>query len=443
MTQIQIDNILDKKLKKGYKIKVPYAIIDKRIDVQVKEIQKDYKMKGFRSGQVPLDIIKQKYETSIMADESQKIINEVSKTIIDDNSLKLAITPKVEVDIFEPKKDFEYQVSMELFPDVPEIDFNKLKLVKKEVETSKKDIEEAITRVTSNYKEWNKEEESYKSKKGDKVDINYVGKIDNKEFEGGSAKNHGLELGSKSFIDNFEDQLIGKKAGDKVKVKVKFPKEYHNEKFAAKKAIFDVEVNFVSTTKDLEINDQLVKEKFGIETLEKFEEEIKKQIEFANESASKNLFKKDLFEILNKKFNFDLPEGLVEEQLSNIWSQIEEEEKKNPDKFKNDKERQKLKEEKRNISAKMVRSGIILSDLTGKNKITVNDNDILEEVNKKASQFPGQEKMVIEYYQKNPQAIEEIKGLLIEEKVIDFILNNFNIETKKISNKDLQKELGR
>jgi trigger factor len=443
MSQVQIKNILDKKLKKDYQIIVSYAMIDERIDAEVLKIQKTYKIKGFRPGQVPVDVIKQKYESSIMAEESQKIINETSKKIVDENELKLALAPKVDVETFEPKKDFKYTVSMELFPEVPQIELDKLKLVKKEVAVAQKDIDEAKLKITANHKEWDKKDDSYKAKKGDAVNIDYVGKIDGKEFDGGSAKGHQLEIGSKSFIDNFEDQLVGKKAGDEVKVKVKFPKEYHSADFAGKKAEFEVKVNSILVTKELKIDNKFVKEKFGVDDVKKFEEEISKQISSGYESMSRSLFKKDLFDLLNKKFNFELPSGLVEEQLERVWAEIEQEIKQNPDKFKNEKEENKAKEEKRKLSDKMVRSGIILSNISQENKITVADNEIMSEVNKKAAQFPGQEQMVADYYQKNPQAVQEIRGMLLEEKVVTFILGKAKVEIKKTSLKDLEKELNK
>ncbi len=448
MAQFEINNILDKKLKKDYEVLVPYSLIDGKINIEVFGIQKKYKMKGFRQGQVPLDIIKHKYERSIMADESEKIINEISQKIVKDNDLKLAIAPKIDIKVFELKKDLSYIVSMELFPEVPEIELSQIKLVKREAGVEKKDIQEAIEKITNSHKEWDKQDNSVKSKKGDAVNIDYVGKIDDEVFEGGSAKSHQLELGSKSFIDDFEDQLIGKRSGDEVKVKVKFPKEYHNEKFAGKKAIFDVKVNSVLRPKNLEINDKFIKEKFGIESLVKFEEEIEKQIAKGYEVASKNLFKKDLLEFLNKKYNFELPEGLVDEQFKSIWSATQKDSEKkdlekNPEKSKNEKEEKKLKAEKRELAEKMVRSGIILSNISQNNKLKVTNEELMAQINKKAAQFPGQEQMVAQYYQNNPEAVQEIRSDLFEEKVVDFIIENAKIEIKKISFKDLEKELNK
>ncbi|MFT6332006.1 MAG: trigger factor [Lentimonas sp.] len=439
MSEVQIINSLDKKLKKVFQVTVPYGLIEKRIDKIIADVQKNYKLDGFRKGHVPVDTIKQKYENSIMAEESEKIINETSKKIIDENSLKLALTPKVDIKVFEPKKDFEYEVTMEIFPEVPEIDLKKIKIAKKEAEVGKTQIDEFISNITKYHRKWEKQEDGCKAKKGYAVNIDYVGRIDKEIFEGGSAKGHQLELGTKSFIDNFEDQLIGKKAGDEVKVKVKFPKEYQNATYAGKAAEFEVKINEVLVGTDPELNNEFVKTNFGLESLSKLEEIAKDKVEEQYKVASRDFFKKDLFDFFNKKYDFDLPEGLIEEQFKSIWKEVEEELKQNPDKFKNDKEQEKAKAEKRKIAARMIRSGIILSNLSDKNKIEISNDDLMAEVNKKALQFPGQEQMVAEYYQKNPQAIQGLRGQIMEEKAIDFILGNSSVEIKKVSIKDFDK----
>jgi len=165
MSEISIKKNLDKKLKQDYQILVPYSFIEARIDKVIQDIQKNYKMDGFRKGQVPTNILKQKYEASIMAEESEKIINEVSKKIIDENDLKLAITPKIEVKVFEPKKDFEYLVSMELFPTVPEVELSKIKVIKREAIVSKNEVDEFIKKLIKKYRKWDKQQSDYKAKK--------------------------------------------------------------------------------------------------------------------------------------------------------------------------------------------------------------------------------------------------------------------------------------
>lgn len=437
--EVKIKNTLDKKLKKDYEIIVPRELIEKKIDENIKKVKKTISLKGFRKGQVPEDVIKQKYGQSIMADESDKLISENLKKIVKDNDLKPAMPPKIDVKTFVEGKDLEITASIELYPEVPEIDLNKIKVTKREAETSSKDVDESLNKLLKYYQTWDAQEDSYKAKSGDAVNIDYVGRIDKVEFEGGTATGHQLEIGSKSFIDNFEDQLIGKKAGDEVKVKVKFPKEYHSAEFAGKAAEFEVKVNSVLTSKLPEVTDEFIKNTFGMESKNKLEEEVKKQVENNYQGISRNLFKKEFFDFINKKYSFDLPEGLVEEQLNNVWAEVEEELKKNPNKFKNDKEKAKAKDKKRETAARMVRCGMVLNELAQKNKVEATNDDINAELGKILSRYQGQEKAIMEYYQKNANAVQQLKGSIIEEKTIDFILSQSSIETKKVSTKELEK----
>lgn len=437
--EVQVKTIFDKKLKKDYQITVPYKLIEDKINNAAAEIRKTLNLKGFRKGQVPLEIIKQKYGQSIMADESDKIVSQQVRKIITDNNLKIALQPKIDLKVFEDKKDLECTASIELFPEVPAIDFDKIKVTKRELDITASDIEEGINKLLKFYRTWDKQDESYKAKMGDAVNIDYTGRIDKKEFEGGASKDYQLELGSKSFIDDFEEQLVGKKAGAEVKVKVKFPKEYHSAEFAGKAAEFEVKINSVLTAKMPEITDEFIKNNFGLESKAKLEEAIKKQLVDSYEGNSKNMFKKELFDFLNKKYDFDLPEGLVEEQLKNLWNEVEEELKANPEKFKNEKEKEKARDEKRDIAKRMIRCGIILSEVAQNNKIEANNEDINKELGKILARFPNQEKIVLEFYQKNPSAVQQLKGSIIEEKAVDFIIAKPSIEKKKISIKDFDK----
>jgi trigger factor len=178
-----------------------------------------------------------------------------------------------------------------------------------------------------------------------------------------------LELGSKSFIDDFEEQLVGKKAGDELTVKVKFPKEYRVENLAGKPAEFEVKIHEILVAKLPEITDEFVKESFGLESKKVFEENLKKELEKRNDEMSFDAFKIELFEFLNKKYDFDLPVGMVEEQTNIMWREIEEELKTNPQKFKNDKEKEKAREAKEELAKKMIRCGIILSKICEQNKL--------------------------------------------------------------------------
>lgn len=437
--EVKIKNTYDKKLKKDYHIVVPQQMVEVRVNDYIAKVRGNFSLKGFRKGQVPVEVIKEKYGKSIMADESDKIINDTIKKIVKDNNIKLALPPKIDIKTFEEGKDVELTAVMELYPQIPEIDLNKIKVTKRDAEITAADLDESLTKLLKFYRKWNPKEAGAKAKIGDSVNIDYVGKIDKQEFEGGAAKGYQLELGSKSFIDDFEEQLVGKKAGDEVRVKVKFPKEYQKEEFAGKAAEFDVKIKEVLVAEMPEINDEFIKNNFGLENKAKLEEAVKQQIEGNYQNVARNLFKKELFDFFNKKHDFDLPAGLVEEQLNSIWAETEEELKTNPTKFKNDKEKEKAKEKKSEVAERMIRCGMILSELAQQNKIEVTNEDINQEIGKILARFPNQEKAVLEYYQKNQSAVQQLKGSIIEEKTIDFILTQPSLERKKISLKDLDK----
>lgn len=430
--EVAIKNTYDKKLKKDYHITVPFGLVDGRINDYIEKIRGTFSLKGFRKGQVPLEVIKEKYGKSIMAEEADKIISETLRKLVDDNKFKLALPPKIDIKTFESGQNVEFTAVIELYPQVPEIELNKIKLTKRDAEIEASDVDEALNKMLKFYRKWNKQDAGHKAKMGDAVNIDYVGKIDKVEFEGGSAKGHQLELGSNSFIDDFEKQLTGKKAGDEVRVKVKFPKEYHKEEFSGKAAEFDVKINEVLTGEMPEVNDEFVKNNFGMENKEKLVEAVKKQLADSYENMSRTLFKKELFDFLNKKHDFELPSGLVEEQLTQLMNDAELVNK-------SEKELEKAKEKKRDLAERMIRCGMILSELAQKNKIEITNDDINKEFSKIMMRFPGQEKAVMEYYQKNQSAIQQLRGSILEEKAIDLILEKSALDKKKVSLKDFDK----
>ncbi len=437
--EFQIKNILDQKLKKDYEVVVPKEVVSQRVDNHIDGVKGKVNLKGFRKGNVPASVIKEKYGQSILSEESEKLVNEALQKIIKDNDIKPAMTPKVDVKSLELDGELKFNAAIEIYPEVPVIDLKKIKISYRSPDIKESDIEESLVKLLKFHRKWDKQEASYKAKKNDAVNIDYVGSIDEVEFEGGKAEGHQLELGSKSFIDNFEDQLIGKKAGDDVRVKVKFPKEYHKAEMSGKSAIFEVKVNDVLIAKTPDLNDEFVKNTFGIETLDKLKEEIRKQVEESNNNIAKSIFKKELYDFLVKKHNFDLPEGLVETQLNSIWEETEQEIKQNPDKFKNDKEKNKAKEKKRDTAKRMILCGMVLSKIAQDNKIEITQEDINKEITKIIMNYPSQQKEIIEYYQKNPEAMQQIRGAIIEEKAVDFVVKNSSSDSKKISLKDLEK----
>ena len=435
-----IKKVSDKDLELKFEISVSVDELKQEMEKEAEKQQKTLKIDGFRKGKVPLSVIKNKYSALILSESAENLVENTINKIIDENKYALISRPKIEIKTLESDKDFEFTATLELYPEIPAIDYKKIKLEKEKVEISDKEIEESQKRILKNFLQWVEQENTYKAEKGDKVNINFLGKIDGKPFDGGKAENYDLELGSKSFIDTFEDQLIGAKTGDEITVKVSFPENYHSKELAGKPATFDVKINSVSTPGEQEVNDEFIKKNLNIENLEKFHEMIKKELTSIYERGSKNKIKNAIFEWLKKNVKIELPKTIVDEEFNRQWAEVERDLSKNPNKFKDEKEKEEEKDKIRKEAEESIKLGLILSQIGKENNIQVQETEIIEEIRKRAASMPGQEQMFVDFYLKNKTALNQITGSILEDKVIDFIADKADTKEVVVSVEDLKKE---
>lgn len=436
----EVKKVLDKNLEKKFDVKVSADEMNKEVDKEAVKQQGKIKIDGFRKGKVPVDFIKNKYSAILLSDAAETIVEKNVSELIKENNFNLITRPKINVKSLEAGKDFEFDITFELFPEIPEIKYNKMNLKRQKVKIDKKDIEEGKNRLLKTRAKWKEEDKGYEAKKGDKVKIDFLGKLKGVPFDGGKAEGYDLELGTKSFIDTFEDQLIGKKAGDEVEVKVTFPKDYHKKDLAGQPVVFEVKVHGVSSAELPELNDDFLKESFNIESIDKLEEMIEKELSSMYDNASKNKVKNDIFEWLKKNVKIEIPKSVVDEEFNRQWAPIENELKTNPDKFKNEKEKEKEMEDVRQNAEDSVKLGLILSEIGKINNIKVEDTEIIEEIRKRAMAYPGQEQMIIDFYMKNKPALNQITGLILEDKVVDFICQQAVVEDIVMSIEDFIKQ---
>lgn len=434
-----IKKISDKNLELEYEIIVPLDEFNQEINKELEKQQKTLKIDGFRKGKVPLNVIKNKYSALVLSETAENLVEKTINQIIDENKYNLISRPKIEVKVLEMNKDFEFKATLNLFPEIPEIKYEKIKLKKQVAEVNDDEMNKAKDRILKNFAKWTEQDKDYVSKIGDKVKIDFLGKLKGEPFEGGKAENYELELGSKSFIDTFEDQLVGKKAGDEVEVKVTFPKNYHSEKLAGQPATFDVKIHSVSTAEKQELTDEFVKENLGLESVEKLNEAINKELTSLYTKTTKNKLKDDVFEWLKKNVKVELPKNIVEEEFNRQWAQVEKELKNNPNKFKDDKEKDKKKKEVEQNAEDSIKLGLILSEIGKKNNIQVQEAEVIEEIRQRAAAMPGQEQMIVDFYLKNKPALNQITGSLLEDKVVDFIASKANAEEVKLTPEELMK----
>jgi trigger factor len=430
---MQVKELKKEGLNVELEVVVTAADIDREIDARLVEVGQTIKMPGFRPGKVPLNILKQKYGRSVLGDVLEKTVNDTSAKIIEEKGLKPALQPKIEVREFDEGKDLKYVMSIETLPEFKVVDLKSLTLNKPVAKAEKKAVDEAIERIAKGNRETEEVTEKRAAKSGDILVIDFHGRTakDNKPHEGMHAHDARLELGSGQFIPGFEDQLIGKKAGDKTEVKVTFPEQYHAAELAGQDAIFDVEVKSIHQAKPTEINDDFAK-KLGLDSEAKLREIIEQQLQGDYDNLSRQKLKRHLLDLLDEGHDFELPAGMVDLEYRNIEQQVKMErqsELKDGKLELSDED----KEELRAIAERRVRLGLILSEIGRANNITINDQEMQRAVIAEAQRYPGQEREVFEYFRKNRNALDALRAPVYEDKVVDFICELATINEQDVS----------
>ncbi|WP_373503451.1 trigger factor [Aestuariivirga sp.] len=441
---MQVTETLSAGLKREYQVVVNAAELDKQLNDKLADMSKRANIKGFRPGKVPVHHLKRVYGKSAMAEVVQEAIDQQSKALLEDKKLKPAYQPEVKLPenqdevnaIMEGKGDLSFSVALEVIPDFEVKDHAGLDLVRHVVEVTEDQIGETLTRLSSQSK--NFEEKAGAAEKGDRLTINFAGTIDGVAFEGGTAEDVALEIGSGQFIPGFEDQLIGAKAGDDLTVKVTFPESYGVQELAGKAAEFATKVTKVEGPKETVIDDEFAK-KMGFEDLAKLKDMVKERMgqEFAQMTTMK--LKRDVLDALDKEYTFELPEKLVDAEFNGIWNALTQEMARASKSFADENTTEEdARKEYRAIAERRVRLGLVLGTMGEKEGVQVSEQELQNALMSRMRQFPGQEKMVIDYYRKNPQAMMELRGPIFEQKVVDAIVSKANVSDKTVTKDELQ-----
>lgn len=444
---MQIKELKAEGLSKTYAVTIPKEDLAKKLEAKIKEMQPQVSLKGFRPGKVPVAHIRKMFGQSIMKDVVEEEINESTQKAMNDNNIRPAGQPKIDLRangeaVTKGEADLEYQLTVESIPDFDPVDPEKLKFTRLVHEAKDKDVDERLKELASSQKTYKKKAKTAKAKKDDAVLIDFVGTVDGVAFEGGTMDGHQLVLGSGSFIPGFEDQLIGAKAGDEIDVKVTFPDPYQSADLAGKDAVFATKVVEVQGAKDSEIDDEFAK-KFGMEDAEALKTAVKEQYEAELSQQSRLRLKRAILDELDGKHKFELPAGMVEAEFSNIWQQVQaEKEAGNLDEEDAKKTDKALEKDYRKIAERRVRLGLVLAEMGQKHEIQITNEELQQAMIAEARQYPGQEQQVIEFYQKNPNAIAQLRAPIYEEKVVDLIVEKAKMTDKKVDKDTLFEDDG-
>jgi trigger factor len=435
---MQVKELKNEGLKREFEITLLADDINKQVEDRLLKVAKTVKMPGFRPGKVPLTIVRQKHGREVLGQVLETAVADSSEKVLKDKGLNPAMQPKIEISSFDPEKqgsDLVYNLSLELYPEVPAVDLAKIKVEKSIVDVSEKEVADGLERLCKSQKTFVALKKERAAKEGDAVVIDFEGKVDGVAFDGGAAKAFQLELGSKQFIPGYEEQLIGAKKGESRVVKVKFPEVYGSAALAGKEAEFDVTVNEVLQSEVPEASDELAV-KLGFEALDKLKDAIKEQISKDFEAITNTKLKKELFDALDESYVFAVPESMVDMEFASINESVKQSE---PNEKLSAKEEKKQQEEYKKLAERRVRLGIILADIGKKNAVNVTDDELRRSVFEQARNYPGQEQKVIEFYQKNRNALDQLKGPILEDKVVNYIISKVAVTDKKVPAAELLK----
>ena len=436
---MQVTETLNEGLKRAYTIKLTAAELDVKVDEKLKEAQPDIEMKGFRKGKVPMALLKKQYGERIMGEAMQESIDGAMQEHFEASGDRPAMQPQVTMvdgENWKAGDDVEVAMSYEALPEIPEVDLKGIKLERMVVKAGDDEVEEALKSLAETAQNFESRKKGSKSKDGDQVVIDFLGKVDDVAFEGGAAEDYPLVLGSNSFIPGFEEQLVGVKAGDEKNVEVSFPEEYQAEHLAGKAAIFECKIKVVKEPKAAELNDELA-QKFGAEDLAGLKGQIAERLEAEYAGASRAVMKRGLLDALDKLVSFDLPPSLLDAEAGQIAHQLWHDE--NPEVEGHDHPEITPTEEHIKLAGRRVRLGLLLAELGQKAEVQVTDAEMTQAIMNQARQYPGQERQFFEFVQQNQQMQQQLRAPLFEDKVIDYAFELAAVSEKEVSKDDLQK----
>ncbi|MFY1707517.1 trigger factor [Tritonibacter scottomollicae] len=435
---MQVTETLNEGLKRGYAITIPATELEEKVNVKLAEAQPEIEMKGFRKGKVPMPLLKKQFGPRLMGEVMQEAVDGAMKKHFEDSGDRPAMQPDVKMTNEDWKEgdDVNVEMSYEALPEIPEVDVSGVALEKLVVKAEDEAVTEALENLASSAQDFEAREEGAASEDGDQVVIDFVGKVDGEAFEGGSAEDYPLTLGSNSFIPGFEEQLVGVKTGDEKDVTVTFPEEYGAEHLAGKEAVFSCTVKEVKAPKAAEINDELAT-KFGAEDLDQLKGQIAERLEAEYAGAARQVMKRAALDALADLVSFDLPPSLVEAEAKQIAHQLWHEE--NPDVQGHDHPEIEATDEHNSLAERRVRLGLLLAEMGQKAEVEVTEQEMTQAIMQQARQYPGQERQFFEFIQQNAQMQQQLRAPIFEDKVIDLVFEQAQVSEKEISKEELQK----
>jgi len=423
-------------LKHEFEITIPNEALKEQFNTKLQEVGKDAKIPGFRPGKAPLNVLEQRYGNSIRGEVLESAIQKSSSDALKEKELKAALRPDIKIGDYEEGKDLQYTMSVEVLPKIEDIDLSKFQFDKSVVAVEEKEIEEALTRLANENKNFESIEKG-KAEDGDLLIIDFDGSTKDGPIDGGKGEDQQLTIGSGQFIPGFEEQLIGAKIGDETTINVSFPDEYHVDKLKGAPAEFKIKVKDIKRGSVPEINDEFAKN-LRMENLAGLKDAIKEQIQSELDRVSFLISKRQVLDTFSDKIKMDVPKGLVDLEFDSIWKEYQEEQKQLSDEEKDKESEEKTKEKYQNIAERRVRLGLLLAEIGNAQKVEITKKELDQAIMREAFQYRGQEREAMEFIQSNDEAKARIRAPLFEDKVINKILELAKTKEVKMTKTEMQ-----
>ena len=414
-----------KGLKTNLNVLVDKKTISERIDLRLIELSKTANLKGFRPGKVPKEVLKRQFGKAVYGEILEKILQETSTKALEEKKIKAAGQPKLDLKSYGEGKDLSYTLEVNELPVITLMPINNIKFDEYEIKLTDSEIKKRIDDIALNQNNFKDKHENEVAEKNDMITFDYQATIENKPFEGGEGKNTQIVLGKDLFIKGFDKQLFGVKKNENKEVNATLPENYPKKEFANKKAIFKCKILSIKRPEAQKVNDEFAKN-LGAKDLLNLKDMVKKQIQSQYKMNLDSISKESILDQIEKIHKVDLPDNLIEQELELITKGLKKEDV------------EKNKKESEKIAKKRIKLGLILNELAEKNNLKVEEDEIKNEIQKQVQSMPGQEKQVLEYYQKNPSAAASLRGSLYEEKIINLIKNESKKIKKTISIKEAE-----
>ena len=435
---MQTVETLNEGLKRAFRITIPAKDIDARVDQELKSIAPQVRMPGFRPGKVPANLVRKMHGPALEQQALQTAVQEGVQKLMDEQKIRPAMQPSVELEEGGIGKDAVVKVEVEALPEVPETELEGLKIERLRVEPSDEMLDEAVMRLAEGQKSFDPAPAKQVARKGDLLIIDFEGTVDGEPFEGGKGEGMSIEIGSGRLIPGFEDQLVGAKANDQLVVKVAFPEDYPVAYLKGRDATFDVTVNEVQVPREVKADDAFA-QSMGLEGIDQLRGLLKSQVEQELGGLTRTHMKRQLLDQLAASYDFPVPQSMVDAEFDQIWRQLDHEASHESDPEAARAEMEKDREEYRSIAERRVRLGLLLSEIGQKAGVQVSQQEMNQLIAQAAQQYKAEDRQrFADYVRQDPMAAAQLRAPLFEDKVVDHLFGKAEISERVVTREELE-----